>query len=71
MVPWDSTNWIAYSGLIAASTVGSSLMWIRPITASAVNQTTMTGPNAEATRAVPLLCTENSRTRMKIVSGTT
>ena len=36
-----------------------------------MNQTTMTGPNAEATRAVPLLCTENSTTRMKTVSGTT
>ena len=46
-------------------------MWMRPITARQANQTTMTGPNAEATRAVPLLCTENSTTRMKTVSGTT
>ena len=46
-------------------------MWIRPRIASVANQTTMTGPKAEATRAVPLLCTENSTTRMKIVSGTT
>ena len=45
---------MAYQGLIAASTDGSSLMWTRPITASAANQTIMTGPNAEATRAVPL-----------------
>ena len=36
-----------------------------------VNQTIITGPNAEATRAVPLRCTENSTTRMKTVSGTT
>ena len=71
MMPCESTNWIAYQGLIAASTVGSSLMWTRPITASVANQTTITGPKAEATRAVPLLCTENSTTRMKIVSGTT
>ena len=46
-------------------------MWMRPNVASVANQTTMTGPNIEATRAVPLLCTENSTTRMKIVSGTT
>src|SRR5229473_2148023 len=31
----------------------------------------MTGPKADATRAVPLLWTANSTTRMKIVSGTT
>ena len=71
MTPWESMNWIAYKGLIASSTVGSSLMWMRPNVASVANQTTMTGPNIEATRAVPLLCTENSTTRMKIVSGTT
>ena len=35
------------------------------------NHTTMTGPKAEATRAVPLDCTENSTTRMNTVSGTT
>ena len=46
-------------------------MWMRPNIVSVANQTSMTGPKAEATRAVPLLCTENSRTRMKIVSGTT
>ena len=42
-----------------------------PNTASVANQTTMTGPKALATRAVPPLCTANSSTRMKIVSGTT
>src|ERR1700676_725201 len=31
----------------------------------------MTGPKADATRAVPLLWTENSTTRMTTVSGTT
>jgi hypothetical protein len=46
-------------------------MWTRPNIASVANHTTITGPNSEATRAVPLLCTENSTTRMKIVSGTT
>ena len=71
MVPCESRNWIAYQGLIAASTEGSSLICTRPNTASVANQTTMTGPNAAATRAVPLLCTENSATRMKTVSGTT
>ena len=40
---------------IAASTDGSSLICIRPIAARLENQITMTGPNAEATRAVPLL----------------
>ncbi len=46
-------------------------MCMSPITAIDANQTTITGPKAEATRAVPLLCTENSPTRIKIVSGTT
>jgi hypothetical protein len=46
-------------------------MWIRPKIVSVANQTTITGPKSEATRAVPLLCTENRTTRMKIVSGTT
>ncbi len=62
---------MAYQGLIAASTDGSSLIWTRPITASVENQTTMTGPKADATRAVPPLWTANSTTRMKTVSGTT
>ena len=47
------------------------MMCIRPITDSVANQTTMTGPKADATRAVPPRCTENNTTRMKIVSGTT
>ena len=46
-------------------------MWMSPSSASTTNQTTITGPKAEATRAVPLLCTENSPTRMMIVTGTT
>ena len=46
-------------------------MWTRPRTPSVANQTSMTGPKAEATRAVPRDCTENSTTRMKTVSGTT
>ena len=60
-----------YQGLIAASTEGSSLICTSPSTAMVANQTTMTGPKAEATRAVPLLCTENSTTRMNTVTGTT
>src|SRR3984957_11520343 len=35
------------------------------------NQTIMTGPKADATRAVPPLWTENNTTRIKTVSGTT
>src|SRR3954469_25286080 len=41
------------------------------MTARLANHTIITGPNADATRAVPLLCTENSTTRMNSVSGTT
>jgi hypothetical protein len=36
--------------LIAASTDGSSLIWMIPSTASVENQTSVTGPKADATR---------------------
>ena len=59
------------TGLIAASTVGSSLMWIRPITAMRAEPDDHDRAEGAATRAVPLLCTANSTTRITIVSGTT
>ena len=46
-------------------------MWMSPRTPSVANHTTMIGPKAVATRAVPRDCTANSTTRMKTVSGTT
>ena len=42
-----------------------------PKTASVVNQTSITGPNTEPTRAVPKRCSENSTARMIKVRGTT
>ena len=58
------------SGLSAASTLGSSRIPRTPDTASARNQTIITGPNARPIRPVPLRCTANNPTMMPTVSGT-
>ncbi len=46
-------------------------MCSNPAAAIATNQTTMTGPNRLATRAVPWLWAANNAIRMAMVSGTT
>ena len=53
--------------MIAGSTTTSR----RPASAMAMNQTTITGPNAPPTALVPNRCTANSTASTAIVIGTT
>ncbi len=50
---------------------GASEMCERPKKASRPKNTTMIGPKNDATRAVPLLCTTNSPTRITTAMGRT
>ena len=71
MVPWLNRNWIAYRGLIAASTPGVVADMDRSQDRQNGEPEHHDRPKAVGDPAVPLLWTENSPTRMNIVSGTT
>ncbi len=69
--PWFAKNMIAYHGLIAASTDGVSMIERTPSTAMVTNQTSVIGPKAVPTRAVPKRWNMNSPKRITSVIGTT
>ena len=52
--PFSKKNWMANVGLKAKSTCGALMMEMMPVTARVPNQIAMTGPNAHATRSLPL-----------------
>ena len=70
-MPCDRMNSIPSQGLSAMKTRGSSIRWIRPPMASAMNQTSVMGPKNCATLAVPRDWMLKSPTRIATVIGST
>ena len=71
VVPWVMKNCTAYHGFSAHSTPGAWMMFHTPITPSARNHSTITGPNTAPTLAVPWRCSQNRPSSTTTVSGTT
>ena len=69
--PCPNRKTIPCSGLKAKKMRGASPMCEMPSAAIVVKNTSMTGPKKVATRAVPVRCTKNSVTRIRIVSFST